>query len=347
VYAYLVSNTEVALSHRNMRTPEFWDFVIQITRPALLAAPKSFLSDIRAQMIKSGVAAAVSIHDSSVIFDFLARAIQFQGISDSVAAGYVLKHGSVHWHEISFALAGPPSCPLLRSYWNFSNCGYKKIAQSCSHPLDLRCCPLPKVPLRKGGLNQSAFHLFLFIRDVCGGDFVHWLDAQLAGAFSEFGNQRVQDITKALIGPLSNIYGISDKVMSMALSDVLVGADADRKQWVDTGAAMIVIDSLMHNFLHRTGVLRRARAEHRYGPLCYASGGCADIIQGLSTRIDARAYNMGFPAFFPRFVQHAVWRFCAQDEMNVCNGNRINDRGRCENLHCPNFEPCDRIALRL
>ena len=108
---------------------------------------------------------------------------------------------------------------------------------------------------------------------------------------------------------------------------------------------MIVIDTLMHNHLHRTGILRRFRAEHPYGPRCYAAGSCAGIVRGLAARIDARAFNPAFPACFPRFVQHALWRFCSTSELDICNGNRVDDRRRCQNTLCPVFHCCDRVAL--
>ena len=131
----------------------------------------------------------------------------------------------------------------------------------------------------------------------------------------------------------------------MALADILLGADQARERWVATGAAMVAIDTLMHNHLHRTGTLRRFGAEHPYGARCYAAGGCADIIRGLAERIDARAFNPDFPACFPRFVQFAVWRLSSTSELDVCNGNRIDDRGPCRNDVCPAFAACDRVAL--
>ena len=82
----------------------------------------------------------------------------------------------------------------------------------------------------------------------------------------------------------------------MALADLLLGADPGRERWVATEAAMVVIDTLMHNHLHRTGTLRRFGAEHPYGARCYAAGGCADLIRGLAERIDAREFNPAFPA---------------------------------------------------
>jgi hypothetical protein len=39
---------------------------------------------------------------------------------------------------------------------------------------------LPKHPLRNGRLNQTAYSLFLFIRDIADGDLVAWIDRQLA-----------------------------------------------------------------------------------------------------------------------------------------------------------------------
>ena len=56
-------------------------------------------------------------------------------------------------------------------------------------------------------------------------------------------------------------------------------------------------------------------------------------------------FNPAFPAVFPRFVQHAIWRYCAQSGLDVCNGNRIDDRKSCENVYCQIHNICDRIAL--
>jgi hypothetical protein len=53
----------------------------------------------------------------------------------------------------------------------------------------------------------------------------------------------------------------------------------------------------------------------------------------VAQRIDARQFNPEFPPPFPRFVQHAIWRYCAQSGLDVCNGNRIDDRQSCANLY--------------
>ena len=116
----------------------------------------------------------------------------------------------------------------------------------------------------------------------------------------------------ALIEPLREIYGVSDKVLAMALSSLLLGAPKKMVLWIEVGGSMIAIDTLVHNFLHRTGILARFNANHLYGAACYRPGGCADIIQAVAERIDARQFNPCFPQTFPRFVQHAIWRYCAR-----------------------------------
>jgi hypothetical protein len=60
----------------------------------------------------------------------------------------------------------------------------------------------------------------------------------------------------------------------------------------------------------------------------------------------ARQFNPSYPARFPRMVQHAVWRFCAADELDICNGNRIDDRERCQAAECVLFSDCGRRALK-
>ncbi len=69
---------------------------------------------------------------------------------------------------------------------------------------------------------------------------------------------------------------------------------------------LIAVDTLVHNFLHRTGILARFKAGHPYGPGCYRPGGCAEIVRLVASQIDARQFNRDFPQIFPRFVQIAA-----------------------------------------
>jgi hypothetical protein len=86
------------------------------------------------------------------------------------------------WDQIANSIQRERNCPLLRSYWHFSNCRYLKSAQTCSHPAVMPTCVVPRLPLRKEILNQAAVSLCLFIRDVCDRGLVGWLDYRLEGA---------------------------------------------------------------------------------------------------------------------------------------------------------------------
>ena len=120
---------------------------------------------------------------------------------------------------------------------------------------------------------------------------------------------------------------------------------SNRPRWFDVGSRMIVVDSLVHNFLGRTGILAAFDACHAYGPKCYQHGGCSDILRRVADRIDARAFNLDFPANFPRFIQHALWRYCAADALNFCNGNNIDDYKSCDLNYCIIYSICGRKAL--
>jgi hypothetical protein len=310
-----------------------------------LAGPASYLADLRADLREHGVIRAVRDHDTPALFDWLTEILSFQGISDAVALGYIAEHGSVRWADIAEALAGRPSCPKLGGYWRFYDCQYHKGSGMCSEPSHIDGCPLPRHPLRNGRLNQMAYSLFLFMRDVADNDFVGWIDSQLAVANSQ-SRDRLTALREALMGPLRNVYGVADKVLAMALSSLLLGSGKQRPLWVEVGATFVAVDTLVHNFLHRTGILSRFGADHPYGYRCYQPGGCAGIVGLLAANIDAREFNRTFPATFPRFVQSAIWQYCAENGLDVCNGNRIDDDTRCENRYCQLFRRCDRVALR-
>ena len=72
----------------------------------------------------------------------------------------------------------------------------------------------------------------------------------------------------------------------------------------------------------------------------------AAMLRAATSQIDASAFNGGFPKVFPRFVQNAIWRFCAADGSNICNGNRIDDRKECQNRYCQLFDKCSHKPLK-
>jgi hypothetical protein len=150
-----------------------------------------------------------------------------------------------------------------------------------------------------------------------------------------------------LIGPLRHVYGVSDKILAMTLSTVLMAARDSKPGWFEAGKDMIAVDTLVHNFLHLSGVLADFDAPHAYGPGCYASGGCADIIRSVSAKIDATAFSRRFPRNFPRWVQHSLYSFCSADGFNICNGNRIDDRKPCDLSFCQMFRICRKTPLKI
>ena len=307
-----------------------------------IAGQATWVDDLQGTAIGSGLVGAVADHDTGRIFDWLIRELSYQGISDAVADRYIERHGNVTWAEIEAAVATNPCCDKLEGYWAFTDCRYHKGFQTCANPAHFPGCPLPRHPLRNGRLNQTAYSLFLFIRDIAGGDIVGWIDRQIA-AYP--GTANLPAARAALVDPLRHVYGISDKVIAMALASLLMGAGGTRPGWFAVGASFVVVDTLVHNFLHRTGILNRLAAGHRYGPACYRPGGCADVLIAIASAIDARRFNPGFPETFPRFIASAIWRYCAEPGLDICNGNQIADRGRCTNMWCRLYSRCDRLVL--
>ncbi len=289
---------------------------------------------------------AILERDTPYLFEHLVRSFSLQGVSDRAAWTYMENHDQPGWQDLQRATVGPPACTKLSSYWSFYGCCYRKDARSCAEPAALSKCSLPRHALRNGRLNQTTYSLFLFIRDIMSGDLVGWIDRSLAQADLGKGRDRLDRMQRALIEPLRNVYGVSDKILNMTLADILLAASPSKPLWLATGVSMIAIDTLIHNFFIRTGIASRLGVSHAYGPACYSVDGCADIVRRIARKIDARQFNRAYPRNFPRFVQHAIWRYCAQTELNVCNGNNIDDRFRCLYKDCPLYHPCSRVALR-
>ena len=274
-------------------------------------------------------------------------ALSYQGISDQVASDYMERHGRAQWADIDAKVAASPTCPKLHSYWHFHGCRYDKISRTCAEPDHIGDCPLPSHDLRNGRLNQTAYSLFLFIRDVADGDLVGWIDRQFQGADDPASPNRLARLREAVIGPLREVYGVSDKVLTMTLSCILLAAPRGRR---DLGRGRGQHDRRRHpgaqlpapdrhpGPVRRRTCLRRsvlpARRLRRY-----------HCPHGRSRSTPRRSIRH-FPAVFPRFVQHAIWRYCAQSGLDVCNGNRIDDRHRCQNRYCQLYRVCDRIRLK-
>jgi hypothetical protein len=321
------------------------DHAVRLIRHVCCLAGSADLIDQRNGDDGLSITASIRNGDTPALFDWLVASFSYQGIADQVVEAYMERYGSATWAGIDQKLPQGTPCPKLKSYWHFHGCRYEKLSWTCAEPDHIEACPLPTHYLRNGRLNQMAYSLFLFIRDIADGDLVGWIDHRLRAANDPANPNRLADLREALIGPLREVYGVSDKVLTMTLSGILLAAPEDFPVWIEVGASMIAIDTLVHNWLVRTGILHRFDADHTYGMACYRPGGCASIIENVSGHIDARQFNPAFPRSFPRFVQHAIWRYCSQNGLDVCNGNRIDDRKSCGNVYCQIHNICDRIAL--
>src|SRR6266478_5659832 len=181
-----------------------------IHRICCLAGSSDYVDEIRAD--NRSIRAAIAQRDTPTLFDWLMVALSPQGISDRVARDYMDVHGCITWAEIERAVASRPTCPKLQSYWQFYGCLYHKTSGTCAEPDHIAECPLPTRGLRNGRLNQTAYSLYLFVRDIAGNDLVGWIKAQLDAAAAPGDPDRLGRMREALLDPLRHVYGVSDKV---------------------------------------------------------------------------------------------------------------------------------------
>ena len=155
-----------------------------IYRVCCLAGSANLIDKIRVDLDAEGIRTAMRRRDTTVVFDWLIAALSYQGIADQIAYDYMEQHGYVRWDDINQKLARGATCPKLHSYWQFYDCHYTKLRRTCAELDHISGCPLPTYDLRNGRLNQTAYALYLFIRDIADGDLVGWLDQQLQAASS-------------------------------------------------------------------------------------------------------------------------------------------------------------------
>jgi hypothetical protein len=153
-----------------------------ILRVCHLAGTEAFIDEAGLGPDGKDLRKAIRSRNTAALFDHLVAALSYQGISDEVAKNFMDRHGLATWRVIGSALWKQPSCPKLRSYWHFYDCRYGKSRFTCAEPDHLADCPLPRSWLRNGRLNQTAYSLYLFVRDVADGDLVDWIDRRLGAA---------------------------------------------------------------------------------------------------------------------------------------------------------------------
>jgi hypothetical protein len=109
-----------------------------------LSGSPSYIQDLREGLNDRGIVRAVKNHDTATLFDWLVDLFSLQGISDTVATGYIAEHGNIRYAEVADALSRAPSCHRLAGYWRFYDCQYAKATGSCSEPSHVDACPLPR-----------------------------------------------------------------------------------------------------------------------------------------------------------------------------------------------------------
>jgi Phage integrase family len=83
-------NVDNDMEDKTARTNANLHYAVQLVHvTCCLAGSASHLDDIRADLRDCGIIRAIKDHDTPVLFDWLVEVLSFQGISDSVAAGYM------------------------------------------------------------------------------------------------------------------------------------------------------------------------------------------------------------------------------------------------------------------
>lgn len=210
--------------HRQFRfaSGEAWAYAVNMVETvAWLAGQPDYLDEVREAVKELDLFNATKRPLSAKIFEWLGAATSYQGISDTVARNYMAVHGRPRWRAIAHG-AKYGSCPLLQSYWHFHGCGYRKSGHTCSMPHLIDSRPLPSHEFRNGNLNQLAYSLFLFIRDVADGDLVGWIDGRLAEAEPGSNEDRLERMSAAIIKPLAGVQGVSDIRVPFRIAMVMV-----------------------------------------------------------------------------------------------------------------------------
>ena len=124
---------------------------------------------------------AVDRHDTAALFDRLMYDFSFQGISDEIAANYMAKHGQATWGSVHKNLAsGSNRARSCKATGIFTTADTRRRAAPAPSLTTLPLARCQRIGLRNGHLNQMAYSLYLFIRDVADGDLVGWIDDRVA-----------------------------------------------------------------------------------------------------------------------------------------------------------------------
>jgi hypothetical protein len=98
------------------RTDGFAFATTIIRRVCEIAGPDDLIEDLRVAFEEEGLIEAVRHHDDDAIFQWLAEAISYQGVSDEAARTFIARHGRVSASDIQAGLDRAGICPKLISY---------------------------------------------------------------------------------------------------------------------------------------------------------------------------------------------------------------------------------------
>jgi hypothetical protein len=258
-------------------------------------------------------------HKSIKLYQYLLKSFLFAGGGDqSNSAYYAKQRYKPTYNRVKQAIKAV-QCPKLASLEAFKGCGYRKTTNKCHEPAFLGTCSLTRFDMKRGALNHMAFSLYFFLRDVCQGDFYTYTKEH----FSQYRptDGTITELLDGFIKKVTTIANVGPKLAHMALSGLFLTRYSGW-DYRHMGLHMIAVDSLVHNFLHRTGILDSYQLQHAYGPRCHSETGCMKVVQELANHIDCREFNPILPAHFPRFIQYHIWAYCAKDGENICNLNQ-------------------------
>ena len=294
-----------------------------IYQACCLAGSTNLLEDLRDA--ETGLPAIVSRRDTPALFDWWVSALSYRPYQMPWPMS-TCASASVTWRGLTRDLAssdqGVPSCKAIGIT---AAAGTTRAAAPVPSLTTSGAAPAPASPAQWAAQPDRLFPVPVHTRH-CRKRPGRLVRQPTCRCGHRTGGRQAARNAQALIGPLRNVFGVSDKVLTMTLSAILISAPNTWPHWSAVGCSLIAVDTLVHNFMARTGILRRLGADHAYGAACYQPGRCAQIIEATAAKIDATKFNPTYPADFPRFVQHAIWRYCAQQGLDVCNGNRIDDR---------------------
>jgi hypothetical protein len=125
-----------------------------------------------------------------------------------------------------------------------------KLYQCLVESFIMVTCPVPHLDMKKGVLNQMAFSLFFFLRDVCRGDFYRFVQNQFGDR--PLPERELGERIQGFIDQVSRIKNVGPKLVDMVFSHIFF-TQAPGWDYRAIGVRMVAIDTLVHNFLAKTG----------------------------------------------------------------------------------------------